>query len=262
MIDIMSYEKELKVAKEIAGEAGATMRHYFRGDQQRITKDDGTPLTIADTTINRLVIERLEALFPDDGIIGEEESTTDYGMGRKWFCDPIDGTKAFTWGVPTAMFSLGLVVDGRPVLGVCYEPMLDQMYWAVEGGGAYRNGQELAVNQSDLTDGILAISSSPRDYQGDSVVARLLESGATNAVFSGAVYKASAVADGRFVGYVETKVNAHDMAAIQVIVEEAGGRVSDLDGNKYDYTRPFKGTLVSNGLVHDELLRIITEGKS
>lgn len=261
MIDVMSYETELAAAKEIAASAGAIMRQYFRGDQQRVVKEDGTPLTIADTSINRLAIERLEELFPADGIIGEEESTSEYGMGRRWFCDPIDGTKAFTWGVPTAMFSLGLVVDGVPVLGVCYEPMLDQLYWAVKDDGAYCNNQRLAVNQASLTDGILAISSSPRDYKGDSVMATLLETGITNAVFSGAVYKASAVADGRFVGYVETKVNAHDMAAVQVIVQEAGGYVTDLEGNDYDYTRPFRGTLVSNGVVHDELLRIIRKGK-
>lgn len=257
----MNYEIELATAKQIAAEAGEIMRRYFRADQQRVIKDDGTPLTIADTTINRMVIERLEAVFPEDGIIGEEESTADYGMGRKWFCDPIDGTKAFTWSVPTAMFSLGLVVDGRPVMGVCYEPMLDRLYWAVAGQGAYCNDQKLAVNQAELANGVLAISSSPSDYRSGGVMARLIESGVTSAVFSGAVYKSSAVADGRFMGYVETKVNAHDMAAIQVVVEEAGGRVTDLRGNEYDYTQPFRGTLVSNGLVHDELLGIIEKGE-
>ena len=94
------------------------MRQYFDIDQEGEWKDDGTPVTIADTAINRLVIERIVEAFPEDGVIGEEESNTEYGMGRKWFCDPIDGTKAYTWGVATAMFSLGLVVDGVPVAGV------------------------------------------------------------------------------------------------------------------------------------------------
>ena len=100
------YEQELHTAQRIAREAGDIMRRYFDGDQQRQTKADGTPVTIADTTINSLVIQRLHETFPDDGVIGEEESTAGYGLGRKWLCDPVDGTKAFTWGVPTAMFSL------------------------------------------------------------------------------------------------------------------------------------------------------------
>lgn len=257
----MNYKLELATAKQIANEAGQIMRQYFRGDQGRVIKQDGSPLTVADTSINRMVIERLQASFPDDGIIGEEESTSEYGMGRKWFCDPIDGTKAFTWGVPTAMFSLALVLDGKPIVGVCYEPMLDQMYWAVKTQGAYCGDQLLNVNQDSLTSGILAIPSNTKDITKNPVIASILESGVTTAVFSGAVYKASAVADGRFVGYVETKVNAHDMAAIQVVIEEAGGRVTDLNGQAYDYSKPFSGTIVSNGLVHGELEELVNRIK-
>ena len=78
------------------------------------------------------------------------------------------------------------------------------------------------------------------------------------AAFSGAVAKAVRVAQGRFVGYIEELVNAHDIAASQVIVEEAGGKVTDLTGKRYDYTAPFKGTIVSNGIIHDELVSIVS----
>lgn len=123
-------KRELEVAKSIALKAGEVMRQYFYDGQQKVIKDDGTPLTIADTTINRMVIEKLAKEFPEDGTIGEEESTTDYGQGRKWICDPIDGTKAYTWGVPTAMFSLALVVDGAPKSSQrCSHPRHSRRSW-------------------------------------------------------------------------------------------------------------------------------------
>lgn len=258
----MSYtedmDNELNIAVQIAREAGEIMRTHFDSDQQRMIKSDGTPLTIADTTINRLVIERLAEHFPDDIVIGEEESTGEYGMGRRWFCDPIDGTKAFTWGVPTAMFSLGLVVDGRPMVGICYEPMLDRMYTAVRGEGAYRNGEKLQVNSLTLEQGIFgSISSHYRIRHEAPYLEELLQRRIDMAAFSGAVGKCVRVAEGRFTGYVEELVNAHDMAASEVIVTEAGGRVSSMTGQPLDYSRPFRGALVSNGVVHDELLAII-----
>lgn len=252
----MSYELELNKAIDIAYQAGAVMRQYFQVDHGRSTKSDGTPVTIADTTINTLVISSLASAFPDDIVIGEEESTGAYGLGRRWICDPIDGTKAFTWGVPTAMFSLALVVDGQPVVGVCYEPMLDTLYTATRGNGAYRNGQPIRVNTDSLEQGILAIASAPEDIKTNPIVGRILDSGVTTAVFSGAVYKAAAVADGRFMGYVEHKVNAYDIAAIDLIVTEAGGKVSGLDGVRHDYSAPLKGVVVSNGVIHDYLVAL------
>ena len=258
----MDYQKELDIAKAIAREAGDIMCRYFDGDQQRQIKSDGTPLTIADTTINSMVVRRLAEALPNDGVIGEEESNTDYGDGRKWFCDPIDGTKAFTWGVPTAMFSLGLVVDGHSVLGVTYEPMIDKLYWAVRGHGAFCNGRPIHVNSQTLEEGILGTTSSHYRIRKEApYFDELLERRINMATFSGAVAKCARVAEGRFVGYIEELVNAYDMAASHVIIEEAGGRITDLDGNEYDYTKPFRGTIVSNGVVHDELVQIVAKSK-
>ncbi len=251
------YEQELHTAQRIAREAGSVMRRYFDGDQQRQTKADGTPVTIADTTINSLVIQRLHETFPDDGVIGEEESTTGYGLGRKWLCDPVDGTKAFTWGVPTAMFSLALVVDGMPTVGVGYEPMTDRLYWAVRGHGAFCNGTRLQVNRQTLTEGIFAASCSYANIRRHKYYDKLIERKVSTASISGAVAKSVRVAEGRFVGYYAEKVNAYDMAAVHVIVEEAGGKMTSISGQPLNYTQPFCGALVSNGAVHDELMAIV-----
>lgn len=252
----MEYSPELDAAKSIAFEAGEIMRHYATHDQKRVTKDDGTPVTVADTTINQLVIDRLAKSFPDDVVIGEEASTGGYGAGRRWLCDPIDGTKAFTWGVPTAMFSLALIVDGRPVVGVCFEPMLGKLYWATKGAGAFCNDTRITVNSQTLDSGILAIASAPEDIRYNPIVHRIMDNGITTAVFSGAVYKASAVAEGRFIGYVEHKVNAYDIAAVDIITTEAGGSVTSLDGVVHDYSTPLKGVIVSNTIVHEELVAL------
>lgn len=252
-----TYEKELLVAKTIAKQAGLIMRKYFNGDQQVEHKEDGSPVTIADKQINRLAIEELKKHF-DDGVIGEEEVTAEYGMGRRWFCDPIDGTKAFVWGLPTAMFSLGLVIDGTPVLGVAYDPFLDMLYEAVSGGGSYCNGEHLRVSSKELAGGYVAVTSSiEKLIKQPEHAERLIKAGARLVTFSGAVYKSCLVARGRLVGYIEGGVNAHDMAAVQVIVEEAGGKVTGFDGVKLNYAKPFKAAIVSNGIGHEQLVRCV-----
>lgn len=256
------YKTELATAKLIAEKAGTIMLQYFDGDQQIEIKNDGSPVTVADTLINSMVIAELAKVFPDDIVIGEEESTGDYGMGRRWFCDPIDGTKAYTWGTPTAMFSLGLVVDGKPVVGVAYEPVGNKLYWAMKDGGAFCNDRPLHVNAQNLQNGILGtISSQYRIRREAHYFDALLDMKVNMAAFSGAVAKCVRVAEGRFVGYIEELVNAHDMAASDVIITEAGGRVTDLEGHEYDYSKPFKGTVVSNGIVHDELVTILRENE-
>lgn len=254
------YADELTVARQIAYEAGEIMRRYFYIDQHITKKADGTSVTIADTEVNSMVIARLQQAFPADGVIGEEESTAEYGSGRLWFCDPIDGTKAYTWRVPTAMFSLGLVVDGEPVLGVCYEPMTDRLYTAVRGQGAVCNNMPIRVNEKPLATGIVGTTSSQfRIRRRASYLDALLDQRVEMAAFSGAVSMIMRVAEGVFVAYFEDLVNAHDVAASQVILEEAGGILTAPDGSRLDYSKPFRGALSTNAVVRDEMLAILRD---
>ncbi|MBV9159288.1 MAG: inositol monophosphatase [Candidatus Kaiserbacteria bacterium] len=251
----MSYEQEFSAAKEIAKKAGAIMLQYFDGEQQLERKSDDSPITVADTLVNRMVIEELTRLFPQDGIVGEEESTAEYGMGRRWICDPIDGTKSFVIGVPTAVFSLALAVDGKIVLGVVYDPFLDKMFEATRGSGSFCNGIALHVSNEGLTDGYIAVTSRVNKIvNGSEHLRALAAQGARLVTFSGSVYKMCLIARGRLAGYVEEQLNPHDIAAGQIIIEEAGGKVTGMDGGELDYSKPFCGAVFSNGLVHDELL--------
>lgn len=252
------WERELEVAKEIAYEAGAIMKEYFDKNQGIRDKDDGSAVTVADTMINTLVIRRLAKSFPRDGVVGEEESTADYGEGRRWICDPIDGTWAFVTGVPTPMFSLALVVDGKPMVGVCFSPVLDKLYYATDGGGAYCNDKEIKVSNEGLKGGILMVTNSiEKMRQNNSYIDRILDKKIKFASVNGAVFKGCLVAGGRAVAYVGDKINPYDVVAVHIITEEAGGKVTGFDGQALDYTKNFSNALVSNGVVHAEVLGLI-----
>jgi fructose-1,6-bisphosphatase/inositol monophosphatase family enzyme len=252
---VTGYDRELRLAKQIAIEAGDIILRYSDGDQQIQQKPDGTAVTIADIAVNRLVIERIRRVFPRDNVVGEEERTALYGPGRRWLCDPIDGTLAYIWGVPTAMFSLALVVDGVPVVGVVYDPFLRRIYVGLAGQASTCNGTLLRVSDKVLEHGIVAVTSDiQRIVDGDPFVKSIIGANAYPAFFCGAAYKSCLVARGRFVGFVDYGVHAYDVAAVHLIVEGAGGKITGLDGHPLDYSRRFMGVIVSNGKVHTELV--------
>lgn len=252
------YETELEFAKKLAKKAGAIMLEYFSIDKQIKYKDDASPVTIADEKVNRLVIEELTKNF-DYEIIGEEESTTDYGKhDTVWICDPIDGTKAFIYGLPTAMFSLGLVSRGTPVLGVAYDPFLNRMFYAVRGEGSYCNGRRLKVSENGLKGHNVGVISDAQELlKTKDIIARLVKKGANAVYVEGAVYKSCLVAEGKFVGYFSDLPKTHDLAAVAVILEEAGGKITAVDGSRLDFSKYFEGAVVSNGKVHSDLIEIL-----
>lgn len=250
-----TYEKELEVAKSLAREAGVIMLQYFDADQKIEIKADNSLVTIADKLINSLVIDRLAILFPDDGVIGEEESNTEYGPGRKWFCDPIDGTAGYVWGVPTAMFSLALVVDGKPAIGVAYDPFLDRMYVGKIGTKSLCNDKPISVSGLNFKSGIFAVSSNVKSLSKTKYFSRMIEDNVSFACLSGMVYKTCLIAKGKLIGGVLSGADAYDVAAVQVILEGAGGKISSLEGKELDYSRPFKGAIVSNKIVHNQIIK-------
>jgi len=257
----MSLEQYQKFGVNLAREAGILMRRYFfDADPGTTYKADKSPLTKADTEINELVISMVGREFPDHGVLAEERSTMTSAHNEIWVCDPVDGTKAFTWGLPTAMFSLAYVKDGEALVGIVYDPFLERMYTAMKGKGALCNGSSLKVSDGGLRNSFYGGGSARSQFKQwnkfyDEVEAR----GARIMCFSGAVYKMMLVASGKSVGYAERELNSHDIAAAKVIVEEAGGKVTLLDGSGPKLNRLNKGALVSNGKVHDDLLRLIAK---
>lgn len=154
----MTYDKELAFAVSVVRRAGEIMRTYAT-DTQTKWKADNTPVTVADGAVNDMVIVAVREAFPEDGVEGEEGSYKPQ-RHRRWVVDPVDGTQAYDLGVPLATCSLGLVVDGEAVLGVVYDPYMDRLYTAVKGGGAFMNGERIAVSQNDTLDKSYVILSS------------------------------------------------------------------------------------------------------
>ena len=255
------YEAELEFAKKLAKKAGNIMLEYFSLDKQIKYKDDASPVTVADEKINRMVIEELSKNF-DHEVIGEEESTTEYGKhDTVWICDPIDGTRAFIYGLPTSMFSLGLVHKGRSVLGVAYDPFLDRLFYAARGNGSYCNSQKLQVSTNPLRGHNVGLISNANELMktNDSVIEKLAKKGANGICIEGAVYKTCLVAEGKLVGYFSDLPKTHDLAAVAVILEEAGGKMTSTGGEPLDFSRYFEGAVISNGVVHEELIEILED---
>ena len=250
----------LKLAKEIAEESAGIALKYFGFDVQRTWKSDNTPLTKADNEINRFVIEKIGKVFPDHSVQGEEESNKKAGSKYIWVCDPIDGTMPYSLGLPFFTFSLALVdqSDGQPILGIVNDPVHKNMYWACKNGGAFRNGEKITVsNDKNLEKTYLCLDGSDSKYLKMETIGALRKKGAKVMTLLSFIYGGVQVGNGKFSGAVFMFKAAHDVAAVKIITEEAGGKVTDLEGKERRYDEDGNGAIFSNGILHQEILNCI-----
>ena len=258
----MEYEIYLEFAKSIALEAKKIMIKYFNQDNGENYKLDKTIVTLADKEINSILIQKVKETFPTHAVDGEEEQ---FGKSKYlWVCDPVDGTAMYARHIPTAVFSLALVIDGVSVIGVVYDPFTDNLYSAIIGHGAYKNDSKISVNNiNDLNDmrSVAHFDVWPEaEYNIFDTLKQLGKK--TYLVSIGSIIRASmCVANGEFTFAIfpGTKHKNCDIAAVKVIVEEAGGKVTNLFGEEQRYDKDIKGAIISNGKVHDKVLNIIKE---
>lgn len=251
----------LEFAKRLADEAGEIMlRHFQVGVLSQAKAHEGdTPVTIADREINRLVIEAVQAKYPSHAVIGEEESHVVTGAEFTWVCDPVDGTIPYTMGIPTNVFSLALVNgEGRPVVAVVEDPYMKRRYWAVLGQGAFVNGAPLHVNQiHELKKAYVAGSGIRSEVirtaaLRGATIAQCYRTFTTNCI----IYEAMLVASGQIAATIYPGSGAHDVATSALIIEEAGGRVTNLLGEDQRYDKAITGAIISNGAIHEKLLAL------
>lgn len=235
------------------------MLKHFQIGIEKEDKDDGSPVTVADKAINSMVIEEVKKNYPHDGVLGEEESHKKEDAEYVWVCDPIDGTTPFMQGIPTNQFSLALVHNGQPVVGVLYDPYMKRLYTAVKGNGAFLNDTKIQVNDKGSLAGNFVSSPTHQVplFRSEKVLDYLSNYDVKTFCLFCITYEAACVASGQFVGNLFGYPTAHDIAAIKVIVEEAGGKVTDLEGNEQRYDQPINGAIISNGLVHDQLVELV-----
>ena len=249
----------LDFAKEMALDAGKIMKKYFSEDNGANYKFDQTIVTKADTEINSLLIERVKERFPDHSVDGEEEQ---FGKSEYvWVCDPVDGTAMYARHVPVAVFSLALVIDGVSTVGVVYDVFTDSLYSAIKGEGAYKNDIKISVNDITLDD-MRSVSNFDMWPEAEyNLYDSIKELGKkTYFVSVGSVIRACmCVANGDFnlAIFPGTKHKNCDIAAAKVIVEEAGGKVTDLFGNEQRYDQSINGAVISNSMVHDEVVEVL-----
>lgn len=253
------YNEYLEFAKDIAKHAGKIMLKYFNQDNGEKYKGDKTIVTLADTEINSFLINQVKEKYPNHAVDGEEEQ---FGESKyKWVCDPVDGTAMYARHIPVAVFSLALVIDGESIIGLVYDPFTDSMYTAIKGQGAFKNGEKIKVNNYNLED-IRTVCHcdmwSKAKYDVCNVFKELRKLTRLNDI--GSITRASccvATGDYSLTIFTGTDHKHCDIAAVKVIVEEAGGKVTDLFGNDQRYDRSIKGAVISNGKVHDEVLKVI-----
>jgi histidinol-phosphatase len=243
----------LDAAVEIAREAGEVTLRWFRAADLAVdSKADGTPVTAADRAAERLVRERLAERFPDDGVLGEEEPEHHGTSGRRWIVDPIDGTKAFTRGVPLYSTLLALDDEHGPAVGVIVLPALGQAVYAGRGRGCWADGVPARVSATPQLDGAYLMSSSYSHWDDEALLA--VKHAGCHLRTWGDGYGYAMVATGRADAMVDPAVEVYDVAPMPVILSEAGGRFTSLDG------RPGAGGgsgVATNGAVHDELLALL-----
>jgi myo-inositol-1(or 4)-monophosphatase len=218
-------------------------------------------VTEVDKASEALIMNIIREDFPDHFILSEEIGEVKMDSSYKWIIDPIDGTVNFANGIPLCRVSIGVEKDGRMIMGAVYNPMMNEFFFAEKNAGAFLNDRSIRVSEqkdvlhSCLVTGFpytyLDMENGPLD-----VFARLVRKGIPVRRLGSAAIDLCWVAAGRFDGYYEHKLNAWDSAAGFLLVEEAGGKVTDFMGSQYS---PYQPQLVAtNGLIHDELLHWIS----
>ena len=248
------FEEELEFAGDLAGAAGEIALSFFGTDLRVKLKPDRTPVTEADLAIEAMVRERVRERYPSDAVLGEEEGLEGGGGGnRRWIVDPIDATKNFADGIQIWGTLIALAVDDHPVLGVVNAPALGERYEAVRGGGARLNGQPIRVSRADRLNRAFVLHGSVELVLEGPYAASLQEvfrDARRNRGF-GDFWGHMLVARGSADAMFERELATWDFAALQVIVEEAGGRVTTFEGGPLEHGG---SVLSTNRVLHDEIM--------
>ena len=248
-------QKALDAAVEAARAAGAIALKYFRGRFEVTLKPDATPVTQADREAERAIVEILGRAFPEHGVLGEEFG----GHGStevRWIIDPIDGTKNFVRGIPVWATLIGLEERGEITVGVIHNPVTGELYTARRGGGAFLNGERIHVSAIAELGGATLVHAGLglfREAGRWESFVRLVDATERQRGF-GDYSGYGLVAEGKAELYLEVDLKPWDLAPCKILVEEAGGRFSDLDGRPTIYS----GTaLATNGRLHDAALALL-----
>jgi histidinol-phosphatase len=250
------WQSRYNVAIEAAREAGQVALRYYDGSFTVEWKADQSPVTVADRQAEQRLRDKLLAAFPNDGFLGEEFGDTPGSSGFRWIIDPIDGTRSFVRGIPLWATLVGLEYQDEQIAGIAEVPALGHTYRALRGDGAYRNDRRIHVSDvGALSEALVFYSSFSWFIKAGRQAAFIQLTQHTDRTRGyGDFYGFVLVAQGSGELMIEHGVHAWDVAAIKVLVEEAGGRFSTWDGSGSIHQ---PDVLVSNGKLHDAALAIL-----
>ena len=216
-------------------------------------------MTLYDRQAEDTIVRALTAKYPDDGILSEESAESEGASGRRWLIDPLDGTSNFLAGIPHFAVSIALAVGDEVVLGCVHDPVRGETFTAVRGGCAHLNDQRIGVSERDTLDGaVLSIGLSHCPSRRAEMVKQLapfLSRVGVLRTLGSAALDLAYVAAGRFDAVWYLSLHDWDVAAGGLVAEEAGGRLTGLEGAPL--SDPRRGIVASNGRIHDEVLHAL-----
>lgn len=262
-----STEIRMELAVQIARAAGNIQRDRYETPLDIQTKSiDIDLVTEVDRACEALAVSRIEEAFPEDSILAEEGGGNDRaGALWRWVIDPLDGTTNYAHGYPRFCVSIGVERAHERTLGVVYDPMMDELYHAVKGEGAFRNGQKILVSEEPLMKRSLLATGFAYDRKQSrrenvEYFAAFLRTARAMRRDGSAALDLCYVASGRLDGFWELKLSPWDVAAGYLLVEEAGGRISNLTGGAA--LDSGHEVVASNGLIHETMLEILSTARS
>ncbi|MEY3208702.1 MAG: hypothetical protein RL064_733 [Bacteroidota bacterium] len=246
-------------------DAGAKeLTRYFNGSFTVTSKATINDLvTEADHASEKAIFKVIQDKYPDHFILSEETGEIPQASAIKWIIDPIDGTINFANGIPICCVSIGVEQNGEMIMGAVYNPFMNEMYFAERGKGATLNDKKIAVSDKDDLLRSCLVTGFPYQYLDTEngplqIFEKLIRKAIPVRRLGSAALDLCWTAAGRFDGFYEHKLQAWDSAAGFLIVEEAGGKVTDLKGEAYNPYQP--GIIATNGKIHDQLLALVKGG--
>lgn len=246
----------LQLALDAARAAEPVIMQYYGPNVAHVLKSDGSPVTPADRAAEEIIRKTISDRFSDHAFLGEEFGTTG-SSDHVWIIDPIDGTKNFMTGIPIFGTQIALMRNGELVLGVSNCPALGELCYGEKGNGAFLNGVPVHVSDIDrVRDSRVSLSGQNyfKKIGREEGMLRLIH-GSRRVRGFGDCWAYHLIASGRFEANVEPQIKIWDIAAAAAIVEAAGGRATDIDGGPV--TTEIRTFIASNGLVHDEIVRMM-----
>lgn len=256
----------LKQTLIAATEAGAKIIKEYFDKSFTISNKEGINnlVTEVDHKSEVAIIDVIKANFPNHFILSEEAGALEQESEYKWIIDPIDGTVNYANGIPICCVSIGIEKAGKMIMGAVYNPFINEFYFAEKGQGATLNGKKINVTTRTEVIKSCLVTGFPYTYLDEEngplqVFEKFIRKGIPVRRLGSAAIDLCWVAAGRFDGFYEHKLSAWDSAAGFIIVEEAGGKVTNLKGEPYNPYQP--GLIATNGLIHSEMVRIVNGGE-